>query len=214
MVLSLAGCSLIPFSEVLFAKGQTESTQPAGVIFYDDFSDATSGWDRVESELGGTDYVEGGYHILVDEINTDYFSTLYRNYENISLQVEATWIGGPKDNNYGLICRYKDEKNFYAAMVSSDGYYAIFTIENGIYRVLGHDNMMLSELIREDSNTIRMDCYQDFIFLYVNDNLLDVQQDDTFSGGDVGLIAGSFDAAGVHIAFDNFYLLDPEQLME
>ena len=42
----------------------------------------------------------------------------------------------------------------------------------------------------------------------MNENLLDVQQDDTFSSGDIGLIAGSFEDTGVHIQFDNFYLID------
>ena len=165
----------------------------------------------MESDLGGTDYMDGGYHILVDEVYTDYFSTLYRTYSDISLQVNGWRVEGPYDNNYGLICRYQDEKNFYAGMITTDGYYGIFKVENGAYQVLGHDNMVYSDLILSDENvnTIKLDCFEDFLILYVNENLLDVQQDDTFSSGDIGLIAGSFENAGVHVAFDDFYLIDP-----
>jgi hypothetical protein len=209
----LPSCSLIPFSSVLFSEKSALSTPPPGAIFFDDFSSNTSGWDRTETDLGGADYLDGSYHFIVDEVNTDYFSTLYRNYSDIGLQVDAQWVEGPYDNNYGLLCRYQNEKNFYAGLISSDGYYGIFKIENGEYTVLGHDAMMPSELIalQNATNRLRLECYQDFLFLYVNDNLLDVQQDTTFTSGDVGLITGSFETSGVHIAFDNFYLIDPNQ---
>jgi hypothetical protein len=215
ILLLASSCSILPFGEVLFSNSESVSTQPTGTIFYDDFSSTTSGWDRSETDLGGADYMDGSYHILIDEKNTDYFSTLYRNYSDIGLQVDARRIDGPYDNNFGLICRYQDEKNFYAGMISSDGYFGIFKIENGEYKILGHDTMVFSELISagDTGNRIKLDCYQDFLFLYVNDSLLDVQQDKTFGSGDVGLIAGSFEVSGVHIMFDNFYLTDITQTM-
>jgi hypothetical protein len=206
-------CSILPFGSLFTSGAAGVATQPAGAIYYDDFSSNTSGWDRTENDLGGADYLDGKYHFIVDELNTDYFSTLYRNYSDIGLQVDAHWVEGPYDNDYGLLCRYQDEKNFYAGLISSDGYYGIFKIENGEYTVLGHDGMMPSEILSAPDATyhLRLECYQDFLFFYVNDTLLDVQQDTTFPSGDVGLVAGSFESAGVHVAFDNFYLIDPNQ---
>lgn len=205
-----SGCNLIPAASVI--GNDNGSEQPAGTFDSDDFSDNTSGWDRVETDLGGTDYMDGAYHFFIDEKHTDYLSTLYRTYENIGLQVDAKRVEGPVDNNYGLICRFQDEKNFYAGMISSDGYYGLLKIENGQYSVMGHDAMTFSDSLAMPDGlyTLRMDCYQNFLFLYVNGNLLDVQQDDTFASGDVGLIAGSFEDVGVHVQFDNFYLIDPE----
>lgn len=205
-----SGCSLLPVASAIENGNGRE--QPDGTFDYDDFSDNTSGWDRLETDLGGTDYMDGSYHIFIDEKHTDYFSTLYRTYENIALQVDAKRVEGPVDNNYGLICRFQDEKNFYAGMISSDGYYGLLKIENGQYTVIGHDAMIFSDSLTSPDGlyTLRLDCYQDFLFLYVNGNLMDVQQDDTFQSGDIGLIAGSFEDIGVHIQFDNFYLIDPE----
>ena len=216
-LLFASSCSILPFGSVLFSSNESmQSTHPEGTIYYDDFSSNTSGWDRTETDLGGTDYLNGSYRILIDEENTDYFSTLYRNYADIGLQVDAQWIDGPYNNNYGLICRYQDEKNFYAGMISSDGYYGIFKIENGEYSIVGHENMMSSDLLAnpEDKKQIVFNCYQNYLFLYVNGDLLDVQQDETFTTGDVGLIAGSFKNAGVHILFDNFYLIDVSQTVD
>ena len=205
-----AGCSLLPVASAIESGNGSE--QPDGTIDFDDFSDNTSGWNRLETDLGGTDYMDGAYHIFIDEKHTDYFSTLYRTYENIGLQVDAKRVEGPVDNNYGLICRFQDEKNFYAGMISSDGYYGLLKIENGQYTVIGHDAMTFSDSLASPDGlyTLRLDCYQNFLFLYVNGEILDVQQDDTFSSGDIGLIAGSFEDTGVHIQFDNFYLIDPE----
>ncbi|HOJ00116.1 MAG TPA: hypothetical protein PLL88_00740 [Anaerolineaceae bacterium] len=213
LLMLASSCSILPFGEAWFQDDKTPGTQPTGIIFFDDFSSNTSGWDRVETDLGGTDYVSGGYHIVINEKNTDYFSTLYRTYTDIGLQADAQWVEGPYDNNFGLICRFQDEKNFYAGMISSDGYYGIFKIENGDYTVLGHETMLQSETIgiTDSRKQIAFRCYQDFLFLYVNGILLDVQQDKTFNAGDVGMIAGSFEDAGVHILFDDFYLIDVTQ---
>lgn len=212
-LLFASSCSILPFGSVLFSEKSTPSSQPQGTIYYDDFSSNTSGWDRTETDLGGTNYLNGSYHILVNEKSTDYFSTLYRTYSDIGLQVDAQWIEGSYNNNYGLICRYQDEKNFYAGMISSDGYYGIFKIESGEYTILGHESMMPSELLvnPEEKKQMVFNCYQNYLFLYVNGNLLDVQQDETFTDGDVGLIAGSFKDAGIHISFDDFYLIDITQ---
>jgi len=216
ILLLTSSCSILPFGSVLFPEKKEQSTMPAGTLFYDDFSSITSGWDQSETELGSTYYKDGSYHIVINETNADYFSTLYRSYADIGLQVDAQWGAGPADNNFGLLCRYQDEKNFYAGMISSDGYYGIFKIQNGKYTVLGHENMLYSEAIHKTSekNQIVLNCYQDFLFLYVNGNLLDVQKDDTFQSGDVGMIAGSFEKAGVHILFDDFYLIDVDQTIQ
>ena len=32
---------------------------------------------------------------------------------------------GPDDNDFGIICRYIDDNQFYYAIISSDGYYGI-----------------------------------------------------------------------------------------
>jgi hypothetical protein len=215
VLLFFSACNILPFGTAWFAQEKAQSTLPAGTIFYDDFSSNTSGWDQTETDLGGTDYMDGSYHILVNEKNTDYFSTLYRTYADIGLQVDAQYVEGTYDNDYGLICRYQDEKNFYAGLISSDGYYGIFKIQNGEYTVLGHDTMLQSDSIVKDGerNQIVFNCYKEFLFLYVNGNLLDVQQDKTFSTGDVGMIAGSFEDVGVHVLFDNFYLIDVTQTM-
>jgi len=45
--------------------------------------------------------------------------------------------------------------------------------------------------------------------LAVNNEPVDAQSDKTYESGDVGLIAGTFQDPGVHIAFDDFIVRQP-----
>ncbi len=55
-----------PTEEPASAPTEEPASQPAGdVLFFDDFSDPNSGWDRYSDEDGITDYENGAYKIAV-----------------------------------------------------------------------------------------------------------------------------------------------------
>ncbi|MCP4707886.1 MAG: hypothetical protein GY869_04610, partial [Planctomycetes bacterium] len=62
-----------------------------------------------------------------------------------------------------------------------------------------------SEVIRQgnDRNTLRVEAIGPNFSFYINDELVDAAIDSEFSQGDIGLMAGAYEQAGVHIAFDN-----------
>ncbi len=59
----------------------------------------------------------------------------------------------------------------------------------------------------EEENIIQAECVKDSLSLYVNGQLLDVQQDSEFSAGNVGLLAGIMDDGSTKILFDNFQVM-------
>ena len=59
----------------------------------------------------------------------------------MAVGVDASKLGGPDDNSFGVICRYRDAENFYAFLVSSDGYYGIIKVKDGKYSLLSGKNM-------------------------------------------------------------------------
>jgi hypothetical protein len=191
--------------------GGTATDQPSNLLFQDDFSDTSSGWDRVTADTGVTDYAEGVYRIYVNESGTDVWANPGLEFSDVTVQVEAIKIGGPDDNDFGVICRSVDTSNFYFFVISSDGYYGIGKVSNAGQELIGMDAMQPSEAILqgEASNTIRADCVGSSLSLYVNAEKLDEVQDSEFSTGDVGLIAGSFDTPGTDIHFDNFRVIKP-----
>jgi hypothetical protein len=202
LTISLTACSL----------GSSGGNVPEGVLFQDDFADPTSGWDRTQMDEGATDYAEGEYRIYVAVQNTDIWANPGLDFADARIQVEAKKVSGDDNNDFGLICRYQDNENYYFFVISSDGYYGIGKVVGGDQQVIGDDSMLPSEVINQGNaaNLIRADCVGDNLSLYVNDQMLDQQQDASFSRGDVGLLAGTFDDPGAEIRFDNFKVLRPE----
>jgi len=207
--LMLSGCDKVPLvSTFLSASPQaTVNSQ----LFFDDFSETKSGWDRFAGEIGATDYNNKTYQILINEPNTDMFANPYKLFKDTVIEVKAAKISGPVNNSFGVICRFQDEKNFYSAQISSDGYAGIFRMKDGVYKLIGQDAMIPVPSILGGSavNTIHFECIGRSLALAVNGTPVDAREDKSFENGDVGLIAGAFEEAGVVIAFDNFSVTQP-----
>jgi len=175
-------------------------------VILDDFSDSKSGWEYLQIDEGSAGYVEETYQIAVNVPNTDIFTTYARTFVNSEIIVKAARIKGSDNNNFGVICRYKDPENFYAGQISSDGCAGIFKIEDGEYHLLGHESMVPVPAIISGGgkNEIRFECIESTLTLSVNGVLADSQEDDTFQFGEVGLIAGTIDGNIGVFQFDEF----------
>ncbi len=173
--------------------------QPSNILFSDDFSSTKSGWDQVQEDDMVTDYANGGYRIYVNEVNYDMWANPSKFFPgDVRIEVDATKIGGPDDNDFGVICRYQDIDNFYFFMISSDGYAAIGKFEGSNNELISSDNMQKVDGITPGAatNHIRADCIGSELKLYVNGNLVATATDSSFTSGDVGLMAGTYDTAG------------------
>jgi hypothetical protein len=201
IMLASLGCGLLSETEPM----------PEGVLFEDDFSDPSSGWDRVDVAEGITDYGDGVYRIFVNTNNTDQWANPGLDFVDTIIEVEATKVGGPDDNDFGVICRYEDVENFYFFIISSDGYYAVAKVMDGVQELMGESEMMPNDAIKKGNGTnqIQVACDGSSLTLTVNDTLLISVSDSTFPSGDVGLLAGTFDEPGTEIHFDNFVVREP-----
>jgi hypothetical protein len=189
----------------------TPAYRAEDVIFRDDFSDPGSGWDRVSNSGGLTNYWDETYRIVVDKPQSDYRANPGETFADVRVEVDAFKAGGPDDNDFGLICRYQDVDNFYALLISSDGYYAISKFVDGELDLIDLDSMQTSDSILQGAatNHIRADCVGTTLRLYANGVLLQEAQDSDYAEGDVGLIAGTFELPGADIRFDNFVVVSP-----
>jgi len=72
-------------------------------------------------------------------------------------------------------------------------------------------NLNYSEVIRQGGvvNHITAECSGELLKLTVNETLLAEIQDGSFNEGQVGLIAGAYENAGVKVLFDNFRVTQP-----
>jgi hypothetical protein len=181
------------------------------VLFKDDFSDPSSGWNRITTTQGETDYADGIYRIFVNEPNLDVWSMPGGEFKDVRIEVDTLKVGGERDNRFGIICRAEDLESFYTFVISSDGFYGIGKILGQDYSLIGMDALQPHDAILEGSalNHLRADCVGDTLTFYANGTQLAQVRDSEFQSGDVGLIAGTYQTPGTDIRFDNFTVYTP-----
>ena len=189
---------------------------PAGgsgqqILFQDDFSNVNSGWDRTNNDSYVTDYANGGYRIYVGPVTNISFANPYKTFQSdVRIEVDATKTAGPDQNAFGVQCRYQDLKNYYYFYISSDGYAMIGIDKAGSHSILSASPQNVSSIKQgAATNHIRVDCIGSTLTLYVNGTQIATATDSSFSGGEVGLTAVSFDTGGVDILFENFFVYKP-----
>ena len=203
----LGACGSLPSTET---SAPAQALPSGSVLFQDDFSQPTTGWDRFMVGEGIMDYDTGGYRILVNAAQTNFWARPRVNLSDVRIEVDTGKLAGPDENRIGLICRYTDA-NYYFFMITSDGFYAIGMFKDGQAVLLGQSEMIASSNINKGLavNHLRADCTGSTLALYVNGFQIAQAQDSTLTSGDVGMLAGSFDTPGVDVVFDNFVVLQP-----
>jgi len=204
--LLIAGCT--PLIAGVTSANQLTS---GSVLFSDDFSSPPSGWGTWDREDAKVDYYNGGLRIRVDQLQYDFWSVAGQSFSDVQIEVDATKNSGPDDNDFGIICRYKNKDNFYLMVASNDGYYGIAKIKDGQYSMIGADQLQYSQVIAKGkaTNHLRADCIGSTLSLYVNGKKLMDAQDGDIAAGDVGVLAGAYDRKGVDILFNRFVVKKP-----
>lgn len=180
------------------------------VLFSDDFSDPTSGWDQTSSEHAFTDYENAAYKILVSKTNYYTWANPYMNFGDQIIDVQANLHSSEWDNQFGIICRHQDVDNYYALVISSDGFAAIRK------RAQGNELDYLTDWVKSpainqanNTNNLHAECVGTRLALYVNDILVIEAEDAEFPEGDAGLMAGTFESTFVEVLFDDFQVSAP-----
>jgi hypothetical protein len=209
LVLVTMACSISPVTSPTGSSGGALQT-----LFSDNFSDTSSGWDKVQNDNGITDYANGGYRIYVQTANHYKWANPSKTFQNdVRIEVDATKSAGPDDNAFGVICRYQDTDNYYYFYISSDGYAGIGKKDKGNPSIISSSDGNLLQIsgvnLGAATNHLHADCIGSTLTLYVNGNQVASATDSAFTGGDVGLIARSYDTAGTDILFANFYVYKP-----
>lgn len=208
LILLLVGvslaCALTP------PTAAPQSVPSGSVLFQDDFSKNTSGWDRMRTDGGVMDYDAGGYRILVNSLQTNFWTTPHKSFNDVRIEVDHGKLAGPDENRIGLVCRFNGS-DYYFFIISSDGFYGMGIFSGGKAMLLGQSEMLSSESINKGLaiNHLRADCVGNTLTFYINGFQVAQAQDATLGSGDVGMLAGTFSTPGVDIIFDNFVVLQP-----
>lgn len=185
---------------------------PGDLLFEDDFSKPPNGWGTMEKDGGEIRFSYDGMMISVYLPNFMYWSLNGKKFSDARVEVDAVLADGSANNTFGVICRFKDDRNFYGFVLSHDGYYGIFKYLDGrMVMASGDGKMGFSDAIRQGGvvNHLQATCQGNVLSFRVNDTLLAEVVDDSFKTGKVGLIAGAYNEPGVVVFFDNFKVFQP-----
>ncbi len=177
-----------------------------GSLLHEDFSDELSGWDRNTGSESTADYADGQYRIFVANPNREIWANPGKWFpDGIKIDVDVKYGKGPIHSDYGVICGYVDPNNFFALTIGPDGWVEIFK------RLNGERSTLYSEIknpnIKEKGNHLTAICGAQTLTLFVNDTQIAQVSDPYLPGGDVGLIAGSFEDTKVEFYFDNLVVM-------
>jgi hypothetical protein len=218
---TLESAEMIPDEEQTFelpSPDGSASGAPA-VVLEDDFADDGSGWYTVAEPGVSIEYVDGGYHFVLDEPETGYWEThrsvRLRRLADVSVEVEARQVDGYADDTFGIVCR-ANEDGYYALEIGADGWYSIGKMDGDEYTLLAGPDVEPGDepstrdteniaLQRQDDHTYRLraDCIGDTLTLYADGEKIAEVQDDSFPTGGIGLTAYNYQAPRTEIVFDN-----------
>ena len=179
------------------------------VLLQDDFSNPASGWTRRDEAGVSADYAAGAYRISIDKDDTRVKAFHPANAADVSVEADVTLSATPGFDAFGLICRARDESDFYSLSIGSDGFW-------GISKVIGDRSIDLAVHESEQpsaikpglsTNHLRADCAGSTLRLTVNGQLLDEVHDADLPRGDVGLRA--YSDKGFDVLFKNYIVRAP-----
>ncbi|HEX7555026.1 MAG TPA: serine protease [Leptolinea sp.] len=186
-----------------------QTPQTGNILHTDNFSDSSSGWTIQTDPDGTVGYVNNQYQIKVINPKMIISGTSGYTANNVVLDITAQIIQPSGQGDFGLICRQQSDGSYYAFEVSEDGYASIWKNKSGKITPLV-DWKSVQELQGKTSLNLTAACVGNQLGLGVDNQLLISTTDDDFQEGDTGLIAGTWDTAGLIVAFDNFEVRSPK----
>jgi hypothetical protein len=189
----------------------------AQVLFKDDFSNDSSGWDIYSDAKGMAFYQNGWLHVRNNAINEG-SDVSYANqyFTDFVLEVETKLVDGSEDNWHYVAFRADGPMDCYLFEISADGYYAMVKYVNGSRIVFeGPTKSTYIKQGRDMINTVRVEALGSDLRLFVNGHVLGNVNDSTFTGGDIGLGASLPEGTPLsgsqftEVAFDNITVTVP-----
>ena len=188
------------------------TTTAADILFVDDFSDESSGWDVFSDSSGWVRYQDGWLHLLSytsapDETDT----STDRYFTDFILEVETKLVAGTDDNWHTIGCRLDTNVSYYEFGISADGYYRLAVWINDT-DIDPSNQPARSSYINQGQgavNKIRIECIGSSLRLFANGHLLTEMTDSRLSGGRIYFGVTSLAGSSSEIAFDNLIITEP-----
>jgi DNA-directed RNA polymerase subunit RPC12/RpoP len=181
------------------------------ILFKDDFTNPSSGWDRSKNSNYTLEYKNGNYHVLINNPQSGQIIWRTNKYTDMSIEVGVEQTSGPDDSSLGVACRVTDTGNLYSFEFSQDGSYAIYKYTNWNADSLDGGSLDPNTIGQGKINDLEGICDGETLTLIINGQALLQVQDSDYTSGGVGLIAlpGSSSGSGVDVLFSHMLVKQP-----
>ena len=181
------------------------------VLFQDDFSKTSSGWDQLHETDYTLEYKDGAYHVAVGAQDGGESVWVGDNYTNLSVEVEANQTAGPDDALVGVSCRVKQGVGGYSFEFAQNGTYGIYEYTKGSPSALDEALLDPNTVNANGENDIEGICSGSTLTLILNGEALMQVEDSTYTSGGAGLIVRTGDSgeAGIDVSFTQFVVKGP-----
>lgn len=175
------------------------------LAFSDDFSTPGLWYSEISPDFR-IEYVDQEYRIL-NRFAHSYVSSIRSfNIPEVHAEVDANLVGGPESGYFGVVCRWQDINNFYAAVISGNGSTGIVRVQDGQVTFL---NEGTSDFDPAGWNRVGANCVGSTLTLFVNGESVLQATDAVFSSGFIGVMVGTRSSANTDVHFDNFTAYRP-----
>ena len=177
--------------------------EPASDSWTTSFDDG-EGWNLSSDAVADVSIVDGTLQVHVFSPGQLAWASSQSNWQDCHVEVSATQVSGPIDNEYGILMRMDDEQSFYAFSVSGDGYVRAARHTDGLWSLLSPD-WTPSDAVNQGAATNRLEviAVRTRFEFRVNDQTVFEVEDPDAKGGPIGLYAGAFSEGDVVVAFDD-----------
>lgn len=208
-IVLLSGCSAIQRIQISQDKLPWKSGND--VLLEDDFSDDRSGWEIVNNVYELKGYSSEGYLISINNKGGRSISTTGLQFNDAIIQVETHKLTGSNDSYLGIVCRYRDNQNYYRFFVTPDGYTGIVRVVDGVSTTLPDGKMIVNHnvLQGDGKNLLTVSCVGSQLKLMVNSKLALSAEDEQLEQGDVGIFAETGQNGAGSFIFNNFIVSKP-----
>jgi hypothetical protein len=194
---AVTGALALPF--VLTANTPARPVGTPVVLFQDDFSTPIGNWTVLSGPAGSAGYDQGDYVIRDLTPNWPLWSTASAAgiLNNMHIEVTVGSTGQASDEAYGILCGYRDERDFDLLVFTGNAYYAIVRKAGNTTTVLTDDQGGWSHSIRivpgGQAYRVGADCAADGrLVLSVDGQQIAAAKDPTLQAGLIGLTVQTF----------------------
>ena len=203
--------NLPDFVTNIIGRGTSNQDLPENILLQDDFSDPNSGWEVAQFDAGNVGYIDGKYFVTSTQNGGAMWGVAGQNYTDVTIEVTTTQINAPSNNNndYGILCRLRENADGYSFNISGDGFYSIQRMDDSEFVNLVEWAESNKIKTGNASNTIKAICQGSTLTLFINGDQVAEVTDTTYTDGDIALAATTYEDQPTEIRFDDLVVSRP-----